>query len=79
LGEGHTYQEAVDLQTEAGGPGAYFYRPEWALTTPMIVPPISLSDNQMQYEHALETGSYALVVGPDDEVWLCGRVEAVES
>jgi hypothetical protein len=44
--DGHTYQEAIDIQNEAGGPGTYIPRPELVASTPMIAPPSVLSDTE---------------------------------
>ena len=77
--DGHTYQELVNLQNEAGGPGANTPRPEWVLSTPMTDVPSALSDTEMQYEYNLQTGGVGLVLAPSDQLWLCGGFEAVET
>jgi len=79
LTDGHTYQDILDLQNDAGGPGTYIPHPEFVVHAPMTRPQSSPSDNQLQYHHALEPGPHALVVGGNDVVWLCGSFDVTES
>ena len=78
LEEGHTYEEVVELQSVAGGPGAYFARPSWSLSVPMPSPPERLADDRVQYTHDVQPGSFAVVVGTSTQIWLCGGFDAVE-
>ena len=79
LADGHTYQDAVDLLNEAGGPGTYIPRPDFVRHVPMTRPQSSPSDNQLQYDHALEPGPHLFVVGDDDAVWFCGSFDVTEA
>lgn len=78
LVDGHTYQDLLDRQAEVGGPGTYHPRPAWAATTPQVTPGEVLSEHSYRYDHLVEPGVYALVVGNSGEVWFCGGFNVVE-
>jgi hypothetical protein len=77
--DGHTLQELIDLQNEAGGPGTKFPQPEWVVSTPVTSGPTALSDTETQYEYDLRTGDAGLIVDMQGQVWLCGGFEAVDA
>lgn len=79
LVDGHTYQDLLDVQAAIGGPGTYHPKPAWVLPTPQTTPGEVLSDHSYRYDHLLEAGTYALVVGPSDEVWFCGGFDVIEA
>jgi hypothetical protein len=76
--EGHTYQELIDLQNEAGGAGTEFGTFEWLALTPLIAPASKISDTEMQYEYDLQIGGISLFLAPSGQLWLCGGFEAVD-
>lgn len=75
LAEGHTYEELLELQDEAGGPGSDGVRPAFVMSTAMVAPPSSPADGQTLYLHELEPGAHAFVVGGSDAQWICGSFE----
>ena len=80
VADGHTYQDVVDYFDETGGQGASHLRPEWldSVAVNFDAPELSLADNQRQYHHRLELGTYALVAVSENGEWLCGFVDVVE-
>jgi hypothetical protein len=76
--EGHTYQELIDLQNEAGGAGTEFGTQEWLAFTPLIAPASKISDTEMQYEYDVQIGGVSLFLAPSGQLWLCGGFEAVD-
>lgn len=88
LENGHTFQDALDLEKEAGGPGSPLPggRPSWwADVMPDFDPPeIDLAGNQQSRAVSLEPGNHMLLIwAPDPSgsygIWLCGPVDVVES
>ena len=86
LVDGHTFQDALDLEKEAGGPGSPYPRPSWFATViPDFDPPeIDLADNQQLRAVSLEPGNHYLAIEALDPpgsygIWLCGPVDVVES
>jgi hypothetical protein len=82
---GHTYQDVLDAQEEAGGPGSYWRRPSWvasALGRPDLFE-VDLADNQGLVAVTLEPGNHYFLAlytttGPEG-IWLCAPVDVVES
>jgi hypothetical protein len=85
LVDGHTFQDALDAEEEAGGPGSSWPggRPSWSANViPDFDPPeIDLADNQQLLAVSLEPGSHYLFIDivPSHGIWLCGPVDVVES
>jgi hypothetical protein len=78
IADGHTYEEAIDLQNQAGGPGVYYPQPEWIIATlaDLDAPALNLEDNQTQYDHILEPGPYLTDLDAGSgELWFCGSFE----
>jgi hypothetical protein len=85
LVDGHTYQDALDQQEEAGGQGAYWPRPPWAADVPISRnrPEIDLADNQQLLTVNLRpgTGSHFIAVyatAGSEMIWLCAPLDVVE-
>ena len=86
LVDGHTFQDALDAEKEAGGPASPRAQPSWsAEVMPDFDPPeIDLVDNQQLRAVSLEPGNHTLVIwAPDPSgsygIWLCGPLDVVES
>jgi hypothetical protein len=88
LVDGHTFQDALDAEKEAGGPGSSYPRgmPSWSANViPDLHPPeIDLADNQQLHAVSLEPGNHLLLISADYPtgswgMWLCGPVDVVES
>jgi hypothetical protein len=80
IAEGHSYEQLVEKQRKAGGPGTYLphdadilqsVRSDFAATD------LELGENQRQYHVILEPGPHAVVLGDTSSVWLCGSFEAM--
>ena len=88
LVDGHTFQDALDLLKEAGGPGSRLPRgrPSWwaGVARDPHPPEIDLADNQQLLAVSLEPGNHLLLVWVPDPpgsfgIWLCGPLDVVES
>jgi len=86
LVDGHTYQDALDAEKEAGGPGSPRRNESWSVgVMPDVDPPeIDLADNQQLRAVSLEPGNHTLVIWAPDPpgsygIWLCGPLDVVES
>lgn len=83
LVDGYTYQDALDAQEEAGGPGSYWPRPAWAADVdPHFNPPeIDLADNQQLLNITVAPGNHLIALytteGPE-LIWTCGPLDVVE-
>lgn len=81
--DGHTYQDALDAEEEAGGPGSYWLRPSWAADAPVDLDPpeIDLADNQQLLASTLFAGNHFVALytttGPE-LIWLCAPLDVVE-
>jgi hypothetical protein len=74
--DGHTHQELIDQQNEAGGPGVLIPKPDWVW--PVVVDidtsELDLAENQFQLDHVAEPGPHGMNVwSPErpDEQWFC--------
>ena len=87
LVDGHTFQDALDLLKEAGGPGSPM--PGHSLWTGVIQdwhpPEIDLADNQQLLAVSLEPGNHFLLIwaphspgSQSGDFWLCGPPWTVE-
>ena len=83
LVDGHTFQDALDLEEEAGGPGSPLppWQSWWAGVARDPHPPeIDLADNQELLAVSLETGNHFLLIwATGDSIWLCAPLDVVES
>lgn len=83
LVDGHTFQDALDQQKEAGGPGSYWPRPSWAASVMLDFdsPEIDLADNQQLLAISVEPGNHLVALyttmGPE-LIWLCAPLDVVE-
>jgi hypothetical protein len=82
----HTFQELVDIQTEAGGPGTYFDEPDWEVPegkakrepTSFAAPPdVELEANQLIGMWTLTSGTDVVLLGTwtPPRLWLCAPLE----
>jgi hypothetical protein len=84
--DGHTFQDALDIDKEAGGPGTPRPGQSWqGYVIPDFDPPeVDLADNQQLLAVSLEPGNHLLLVWVPDPpgsfgIWLCGPLDVVES
>jgi hypothetical protein len=81
--DGHTYQDVLDGQEEAGGPGSYSPRPSWVANAPVDSDPpdIDLAENQQLLASRLYPGEHFVALwtteGPE-LIWLCAPLDVVE-
>ncbi len=83
LVDGHTFQDALDTEQEAGGPGVYWTRPSWFAGAPvdMDPPEIDLADNQQLLASRLYAGNHLVglyTTTGSELIWLCGPLDVVE-
>lgn len=82
LVDGHTFQDALDIEKEAGGPGSIWRFPRWwAFPTFDYDPPeVDLADNQQLRPYSLEPGNHLLAIWAEnpDATWLCAPLDVVE-
>ena len=80
--DGHTFQDALDLEKEHGGPGSARPRPSWFgnVIQTFDPPEIDLADNQQLLAFSLEPGNHLLLIwAAPNSSWLCGPLDVVES
>jgi hypothetical protein len=82
LVDGHTFQDALDLQGEFGGPGAYFPRQMWFADVRWSNdhPEMDVASNQRLQAYSLEPGTHLVAYETLDPVsiWLCAPLDVVE-
>lgn len=83
LVDGHSFQDALDIEAASGGPGAYWPRPSWAADVmPNFDPPeMDLADNQQLLAVSLEPGEHLVAIYAinPELIWLCAPLDVVES
>ena len=83
IGEGHTYEELIELQNAAGGLPAYFSKADWlqdesySFDPSTQVPDDELADHQSAETFVLTHGTDAVYLYgySPERLWFCGPLE----
>jgi hypothetical protein len=81
----HTFAELVEIQNDAGGPGVYFPEPEWEVPEDLnkdemrsYAPTpdgLELTEDQVVSMWVLTPGTDWVMLGTQENIWLCGEME----